>query len=718
MTKNIKSGRRTFIKASAAAGGGLVIGLSWLSSCKEADPIIVHMIPELDLPDKWHEINSFIKIGANDVVTIMSPNPEIGQNIKTSMPMIVAEELDADWDKVNVEQAPLNTDWYERQVAGGSQSIRHGWEGLRKAGATARAMLVEAAAQQWGVDPGTCSVSKGVISDGNGNTLTFGAVAEAAGQLEAPEEVELKDESAFSIIGKDTRNVDIKKLITGQPLFGIDTKIEGMKYASMLRPPAFGQTLSSYDDSASKAVNGVTGVYKIGDKIAVVADNNWAAIKGKNALRAQWDDAAATESSASHDEQMLKLLDMPAEEPARLDGDVSKAFSEADEVIERTYESPFLPHNCLEPMNFFAHVKEDEVICSGPIQTPQWTQSRVATAVDRPLESVKIDLTRMGGGFGRRLYGDFAEEAAAISKEAGVPIQLQFTREDDMTAGTYRPAIKYKIRAALKDGAISGYHLTEAAINSNMYGLIPNFFPAGAIDNYQVDLHKLESVITTGAWRAPYTNFLASAEQSFFDEVAERLDKDPVALRMELFENAKKNQDDERMEWSPERMQGVLQLVADKSNYSDNKPGIFKGLAVYYSHNTHVAEVAEVAMEDGLPVVKKVYCAVDCGIVVNPKAATNQVEGGIIDGVGHAMYGNLTFANGKPSVQNFDAFRLIRMQEAPDIEVHFVDNGLSPTGLGEPSLPPAGGAVANAIYKATGKRLTRQPYMLQEELLG
>ena len=719
MSKNKNTiDRRSFLKVSTAAGGGMVLGFSiFMSGCKN-DEVVKQLIPEIIMPDNWVTMSGFIKVGDNGVVTIMSPNPEIGQNVKTSMPMIIAEELDVDWDNVVVEQAPLDTEKYERQVAGGSQSIRHGWDALRQAGATTKAMLITAAATQWGVDASTCTASKGVISNANGETLGYGEVASAAALLEVPDpkDVKLKEAKEYKIIGESKRNVDLKGIITGQPLFGIDTREKGMQFASVLRPPAFGQKLISFNDDGAKAVNGVSQVFQFGDKIAIIANSTWAAMKGKKEIIAKWETTELAESTAYHDKTMMALLDSKVE-PVRNNGDVSKAFAEADEVIERTYESPFLPHNCLEPMNFFAHVTEEKVYLKGPVQTPQWQQGRVAEILKRDPKDIEVHMTRMGGGFGRRLYGDFGDEAAEISSIAKVPIQLQFSREDDMTAGTYRVALKYKIRAAVKEGKISGYHITEAASNSNMYGLIPNFFPAYAIDNYRVDNAKFESNITTGAWRAPYTNFLAFAEQSFFDEVAEILNVDPVKMRLRLYENAKKNKDD-NMQWDPDRMAGVLMLAVNKSNYGKAKDGVYQGLSVYYSHNTHVAEVADVEVINGTPTVTKVTCAVDCGIVINPIAATNQIEGGIIDGIGHAMYGDFSFVNGKPSADNFNKYRMIRSGEAPKIDVHFVENGLSPTGLGEPSLPPAGGAVANALYKATGKRIYKQPFVKEVEVLG
>ena len=689
----------------------MVLGFNW-SSCTSPQDVKV-------MPKEWYDINAFLKIGDNGLVTIMSPNPEIGQNIKTSMPMIIAEELGVDWKDVIVEQAPLHTEWYTRQVAGGSQSIRHGWESLRMTGATARQMLIDTAAKRWQIDPSNCIVENGKVKSYRGETFGFGELAQEASQMEVPEEVELKSIHHFNLIGTDRTNVDMDDIITGKPLFGIDTREEGMVYACVLRPPAFGQSLKSFDDSQARALSGVQDVFQFGEKIAVIANSTWSAMKAQKALKAQWSEDSNLENTEDHDKQLLALLDKNGVDPVRHDGNVGKAFEEADEVVERVYEAPFLPHNCMEPMNFFAHVTDEKVKMVGPIQTPQWTQQRIADLLEREIEDISIDMTRMGGGFGRRLYGDFALEAAEISSLTQLPVQLIFSREDDMTAGTYRPASKYKIRASIKDGSVTGYHITEAAINSNMYGLIPNFFPAGAIDNYRVDNVKIDSKITTGAWRAPYTNFLAFAEQSFFDELAEILDVDAVDLRLDLLENAENNTDDERMEYSPKRMQRVIKLAARRAKWGKLEDDVYQGFSAYYSHNTHVAEVADVIMKEGVPFVKKITCAVDCGILINPIAAENQVQGGIVDGIGHAMYGDMSFENGKPNVDNFDKFRLIRMGEAPpEIEVHFVRNDEDPTGLGEPSLPPAGGAIANAIYKATGTRLYKQPFVKQTELLG
>ncbi len=722
--------RRNFLRTSALAGGGMLVGFSLFTACKKGATLPKEVTDISSL--NFNGFNGFIKIADNGYVTIYSPNPEIGQGVKTAMPMIIAEELDVPWDHVVVVQADYNKKEYTRQVAGGSQSIRHGWDALRQTGATTKQMLVNAAAARWGVDASTCSASDGVITNANGDKLGYGEVAVEAAALEVPENVVLKEVKDYKIIGTDAINVDLDQIVTGKPLFGLDYKKEGMVYAAVLRPPAFGQRLVSFDDSKAREVSGVLEVVRIGersktigdqiegftrvtDKIAVVATSTWAAMKGKKALIVKWKDEKL-ENTEDHDKELNKILNSKKLDVRREDGNVKRAFAQADKIVERTYESPFLPHNCLEPMNFYADVTADKVHLVGPIQTPQWTAGYIAKMLERPEEDIHLEMTRMGGGFGRRLYGDFAVEATEISASIGKPVKVVFSREDDMAAGTYRMAIKYRIAASIKDNKITGYHLKEAAVNSNMYGLIPHFFPAGCIANYKVETGNYQSNITTGAWRAPYTNFLAFAEQSFFDELAEELEQDPVQLRIDLLQNVK-GTTDENIQYSGERMENTIRLCAEKGNWGKAPDGVYQGFCAYYSHNTHVAELAEVELLDGKPVVKKVVAAVDCGILINPTGAINQVQGGVLDGIGHAMYGDLTFENGIPSSRNFDNYHLIRMQETPQVEVHFVENNLSPTGLGEPGLPPAGGAVANAIKAATGQRLYKQPfakYMNQE----
>ena len=718
--------RRNFLKTSILASGGMLIGFNLLKACKP-EAVMPVDIESLN----FNDFNAFIKISNDGYITVFSPNPEIGQGVKTSMPMIIAEELDVEWSKVNVIQGVLDTKNFKRQIAGGSQSIRSSWDAFRQTGATAKQMLVNAAAIKWNVDASTCKASKGIITNANGDKLGYGEVVKEAALLEVPEDVKLKEIKDYTIIGQEIVNVDMDKIILGKPLFGLDYKAEGMVYASVLRPPIFGQKLESFDASEAKKINGVLDVIIIGekvrkyiqlgkknwtfklsetDKVVVIAENTWAAIKGKKVLSAIWLDDTKLESTEDHDNILTKILDTKKSNIRREDGNVEKAFSTADKVVEKTYHSPFLPHNCMEPMNFYADVTADKIHLVGPVQTPEYAAAVVADMLGYNVNNVHLEMTRMGGGFGRRLYGDFVYEAAEISAVIKKPVKLISTREDDMTTGIYKPSVKYRIKAALKDGKVTSYHLKEAAIGSNMYGSIPNFFPAGCIPNYKVETGNYKSNITTGAWRAPYTNFLAFAEQSFFDELAIELNVDPIQLRIDLLQNVKET-DDKRIEYSGQRMEDTIKLVREKANWGETPEGVYQGFAAYYSHNTHVAEIAEIELKNGLPIIKKVTVAVDCGVVVNPSGARNQVEGGVLDGIGHAMYADFSFKNGKPEYENFDSYRLIRMNETPQVEVHFVKNNLSPTGLGEPGLPPAGGAVSNAINAALGKRMYQQPFV-------
>ena len=718
--------RRNFLKTSILASGGMLIGFNLLKACKP-EAVMPVDIESLN----FNDFNAFIKISNDGYITVFSPNPEIGQGVKTSMPMIIAEELDVEWSKVNVIQGVLDTKNFKRQIAGGSQSIRSSWDAFRQTGATAKQMLVNAAAIKWNVDASTCKASKGIITNANGDKLGYGEVVKEAALLEVPEDVKLKEIKDYTIIGQEIVNVDMDKIILGKPLFGLDYKAEGMVYASVLRPPIFGQKLESFDASEAKKINGVLDVITIGekvrkyiqlgkknwtfklsetDKVVVIAENTWAAIKGKKALSAIWLDDTKLESTEDHNNILTKILDTKKSNIRREDGNVEKAFSTADKVVEKTYHSPFLPHNCMEPMNFYADVTADKIHLVGSVQTPEYAAAVVADMLGYDVNNVHLEMTRMGGGFGRRLYGDFVYEAAEISAVIKKPVKLISTREDDMTTGIYKPSVKYRIKAALKDGKVTSYHLKEAAIGSNMYGSIPNFFPAGCIPNYKVETGNYKSNITTGAWRAPYTNFLAFAEQSFFDELAIELNVDPIQLRIDLLQNVKET-DDKRIEYSGQRMEDTIKLVREKANWGETPEGVYQGFAAYYSHNTHVAEIAEIELKNGLPIIKKVTVAVDCGVVVNPSGARNQVEGGVLDGIGHAMYADFSFKNGKPEHENFDSYRLIRMNETPQVEVHFVKNNLSPTGLGEPGLPPAGGAVSNAINAALGKRMYKQPFV-------
>jgi len=703
--------RRSFLKTSVLTSGGMLIGFNLFNACKSDAKLPVEIPVDLSTFN-YNDFNAYIRISPEGKVTIFSPNPEIGQGVKTSMPMLIAEELDVPWKDVYVVQAPLDTVNYKRQIAGGSGAIKASWQPLRETGATAKQMLINAAAAKWGVEPLECSAKEGIITNGKGEMLGYGDVVKEAAVLEVPEEVTLKEPKDFKIIGKGKGNVDIDKIITGKPLYGLDYKEDGMLYACVLRPPAFGQMLESFDATEARKVSGVVDVITIGekaritlnaekpnwsaqmsksDKVVVLAKNTWAAIQGKKAIEAVWKVDSKLESTEYHDEVLNNLLNGSKFNNRIKVGDVKKAFTEADKIVERVYEAPFLPHNTMEPMNFFANVTPEKVHLVGPVQTPGSAEKVVSEMLGRDVEDIHVEMTRMGGGFGRRLYGDFVYEAAEISHKVQKPIKMISPREDDMTTGVYRPSVKYKFAASIKEGEITGYHLKDAAINNNLYGPITTFFPAGSIDNFQIDSANYKSNITTGAWRAPITNFLASAEQSFFDELAEALKIDPVQLRMDLIEKAKKVKADEnsdiKVNYDPERLQEVLKVVAEKSNWGNVSSDVYQGLSVYYSHATHV----------------------------NPMGAMNQAKGGVIDGIGHAMYADFELKDGVPQSNNFDSYQLIRMEQTPQVDVHFIESDITPTGLGEPTLPPVGAAVANAIYKATGKRLTKQPYLKNYE---
>ncbi len=722
--------RRSFLKISAAAGGGMLIGFSWFTGCTSDKKIN----EQIAIPNEWYDINGFIKIGDTGLVTIYSPNPEIGQNVRTSMPMIVAEELDVDWAHVIVEQAPLNPAIYKNQMAGGSQSIRRGWDALRMAGATGRRMLLEAAAKAWQVPVSDLTVSKGIIKDKNSDrTIGYGEVASKAVGMEIPEEVELKDVKDFKIISSSKKNVDGKKIVTGKPLFGLDFQREGMQLAMIQHPPAFGMTLKDFNEAEIKSMPGIKDAFAIDitvpepgwfdergflQLVAIVGDNTWQLIKAKKALKVNWEVTGKLESSEYHNKALDNALNSDKARQSRKDGNPEAAFKKATKVVERTYSCPFIAHNTLEPMNFFAHVKENEVELIGPTQTPQALETSVSKLLDIPIENITVDMTRMGGGFGRRLYVNFGVEAAAISKKTGTPIKLIYTREDDMTRGTYRPAYKSKYKAGLdEDNNLIAFSVRGAGLPESP--IFPNRFPAGAVANYLAEEMSLETNITTGAWRAPRSNFTAAAEQSFLDEVAELAGKDPIDFRLELLERAIKNPVGEKNDYDAERYAGVLKLVREKSNWGESEPGVYRGVAAYFCHNTYVAEVFDMVLENNEPKIKKVWCAVDCGIVINRDAAINMMQGSVIDGAGHAMYSQLTFKDGSTSEMNFDKYQLMRYSQAPKaIEVFFVESEIAPTGLGEPGLPPAIAALANALYKATGKRYYNQPFMEPQPVVG
>ncbi len=747
--------RRTFLKNSVLASGGMVIGVNWLTGCKNASSEAA-----LTMPKEWFNFNAYLKIGENGVVTIFTPNPEFGQNVMTSMPMVVAEELDVDWRNVLVEMAPFDAVKYPPaifgQFTGGSRGIMSKWEPLRNAGAAARHMLKEAAAQAWQVPASEITTSAGVLKhEKSGKSAGYGEMAAAAAKIPVPVKPTLKEIKDFKLISQSQKNVRGKEIVTGKPMFGVDYKVDGMLIAMIAQPPAFGMKLKTFDGSAAKAMPGIKDVFSIKtyndgyekggfdvnafpELVAIVGNSTWEVMQAKKALTIEWEPIAAysetvngwggkqvvnvpagLENSDDHAAKMAALAAKPGR-VVRRNGDPEAAFKKAAKVIERSYSCPYLAHNCMEPMNFFADVKGDKVKVAGPLQIPGFIEPTLAARMGIPVENIEIEMTRMGGGFGRRSYSHYLVEAALISQKMNAPVKLMYTREDDMTNGVYRPAYHAVYRAALdENNNLLAFHVKAGGIPESP--LHADRFPAGAIDNYLAEDWKIESNITIGAFRAPRSNFIAGAEQSFLDELAEAMGKDPIEFRLELLKRAKENPVGERNDYDAARYAGVLELVRDKSGWGKTPvaAGVSRGVAAYFCHASYAAHVLDLTMENGKPVVQKVTSAIDCGIVVNPDAAANMTEGAVTDGIGNALYGEMTFKAGAAEKANFDKYRMIRMSEAPKaIDVHFVKNEIAPTGMGEPPFPPIFGALANALYKATGKRVYRQPFLGEREVMG
>jgi isoquinoline 1-oxidoreductase beta subunit len=738
--------RRSFLKATALAGGGLMISFSWLAGCKPPTPE-----EALALPKEWFELNNYIKIGDNGLVTLMAPNPEFGQNVKTSLPMMLAEELDIDWNKVIVEQADFFPERFERQFTGGSTAMNRAWKPLRTAGATARQMLVNAAAQEWNVPASEIVTENGtLVHKKNGKKAGYGEMASKAGKLPVPKDVPLKKVSEFKVIGNSKKNVEGLNIVTGKPLFTIDYKQEGMLIAMIAHPPAFGLKVKSVDDSAARSMPGIKDVFTIKtladdyerngfdttsftDLVVIAGNTTWEVMNARKALKIEWEEAkesnivvkgfggvqtvnipAGLESSEKHRASMAETAKKSAK-VLRKDGDPEAAFKKAAKVIERTYTAPFLAHNAMEPRNCFAYVTGDKAEIYGPIQAPEFILQALSARLGLPKEKIHIRLARMGGGFGQRAYGHHLVEAAVISQKLNAPVKLVYSREDDMTYGIYRPTYTAAYKAALDDqNNMIAYHVKAGGIPESPLGFSHNRFPAGAVDNYLAEEWHLNSNITIGAFRAPRSNFLGGVEQAFLDEVAEAAGKDPIEFRLELFDRAKNKPVGKDNDYNADRYAGVLRLVKEKSSWGAANNSVHRGVAAYFCHNTYVAEVVDLTMSDNKPVIEKVTAAVDCGVVVNPDAAANMGEGAIVDGIGNALYGEMTFADGAPQKDNFNTYRMIRHSEAPKaIDVHFVKNEEDPTGLGEPLFPPIFGALANALYKATGKRYYEQPFVKQ-----
>jgi len=721
--------RRSFLKLSGLAGPGLLIGIHLPDRAMEVSG---------SAPANSFEPNVFLKIGIDGTIIIKAKNPEIGQGVKTSLPQIIAEELEVDWKQITVEQGDYDQR-FQGQFAGGSTGIKDNFLPLRSAGAAAREMLIEAASRKWQVPVNQCRAASGFVhNQNNGEKYSYAALAEDAAKLPYRENPKLKDPKDFKLIGKALPGVDNPGITTGKPLFGLDARPVGMLVAVIARCPVRGGKLKSFDASKSLAFPGMKEVLDLDlpqadprvsvHGVAIVADHTWAAIKGREALQVEWDFQGGEQEN---DERIQSAFETNIKNPGsiilRLDGKPEEAFDKASRKWEAVYQVPFLSHAPMEPMNFIADVRADSCEVWGPTQVPGSVRRHALAITGLPADKIKVRMTRSGGGFGRRLSADYATEAILLSKKLGKPVQVIWTREDDMKNDLYRPAGMYKVRGSLDEqGKLSSWQLNASTTSRYLYAgstasphtteVFPDGFPAGFVPNFKMEYTPVRTNIGTGAWRAPGHNATAFVDQSFVDEMAHLAGRDPVDFRLEILGDGDKimpYRDHGGPEYSTARLKGAIQLAVEKSDwYGPKREGIFKGFACHFMFGAYVAEVVIVSLKGGRVKIEKVICALDCGLVVNPSGARNQVEGGIIDGLQTALSSAIHIEAGSSREKNFDAYRMLRMNEIPDVEVYFVDSREHPEGLGEMSLPAVSAALCNAVFAATGKRIRKLPFDL------
>ncbi len=724
--------RRDFLRVSAAAGGGMLVSLAFVPSAKAR--AVGGTAVGADVPVTT-ALTPFIRIDPDGAVTILAKNPEIGQGVKTTLPMIVAEELEVSWDAVRVEQAEYDPAAYGGQGAGGSWSVHDNWDRLRAAGAAAREMLVAAAAARWGVPAGECRAAGGrVAHDPTGQQLGYGDVAETAARQPVPERPRLKQPSEYRLLGTRVAGADNADIVRGAPLYGLDVRRPGMLYAVVARPAVHGATVARFDDRAARAVPGVRQVIPIAaldgptsmrDGVAVLADSTWVAMKGRDALEVTWRDGpTGRESTTALRQRFEQALDQPPGEIVRADGDPDAALARAARVVEADYEVPFLYHAQMEPMNCVADLHADGGEIQGPMQMPGRVRALVARVTGVPAENIRVHMTRAGGGFGRRLLADYAAEAAYLSHRAGAPVKVVWTREDDLRHGYYRPAGRHRLRAGIDElGRLVAWthHLAntsryayargaDGAVASELYA---DDFPARFVSDFRLAYTSIETAIPTCAWRATLHSANAFAVQGFLDEAAHAAGQDPLAFRLALVEGRGDLSYAHHggPVYSPRRLAGVLRLAAERAGWGEPlAAGRGRGIAAHFTFGTYAAEVAEVTVDgSGAVRVDRIVCACDCGIVVNRSGAEAQVEGGVLMGLNAALNGEVTVEDGRTVQGNFDGYPLLRIDEAPAVEAHFVPSAEAPFGLGEPPLSPVAPAVANAVFAATGRRVRRLP---------
>ncbi len=725
--------RRSFLRVSAVAGGGLLLSSFW-------DTLDAAETAAAGNPKADPSLNAFVRIHPDGTVTIAAKNPEIGQGVKTMLPMLIADELDVEWSSVRVEQVGLDTKLYKDQWSGGSQAVPNNWLPMRQVGAATRAMLVTAAAQDWKVPVSECSTSKGkVLHDKTGRSRSYGGLATAAAAVPPPDlaSVKLKEPSQFKIIGTPIPGVDNHAIVTGKPLFGIDVTVPGMKHATYVKCPVFAGKVKSANLEQIRRMPGVrkafvveggTELQELLGGVAIVADGFWQAQTARKALKVTWTEGdTAKQSTAAFDARAAQLMKEPPQRSLRKDGDPAAALAKAAKVVKADYAYPFIAHAAMEPQNCTARFADGKLELWAPTQTPEDGREKLVKTLGLKEEAITIHIIRAGGGFGRRLYNDYMLEAAWIAREAGVPVKLAWTRPDDFQHDMYRPGGYHSFTAGLDAGG----KLTCFRDHFVSFGVGEKFapsadmsdseFPARYVPDLALDASVMPLGVPTGALRAPRSNAISFAVQSFLDEVAHAAGKDPLEFRRALLSvkpappppPAPGAKGPPRPPMDPTRMLGVLELVAEKSGWGKKSlpRGSAMGVAFYFSHRGHFAEVVQVAVsQKGELRVEKVWVAGDIGsMIINPSMAENQVQGAVLDGLSEALGQEITFAGGRTEQSNFNDYPMLRINQAVPVEVHFRKTEFPPTGLGEPALPPVIPALCNAIFTATGKRVRSLP---------
>jgi len=701
--------RRQFLKTSGAAGGALVIGFSWTGTAMQA----------LARDAKPLALNAFVRIDSSGKVTLRCHRSEMGQGVYTSMPMLIAEELEVPLSTVTVEMAPSAPPYVNAmlggQITGGSSSVREAYVKLREAGATARMMLISAAAQSWGVPESECRAVDGTVVYQN-KKLFYGQLVPKAAQLPVPEKPLLKDAKDFKIIGKQFHRLDTAAKVHAKAEFGVDVKRPGMLVASLAQAPVIGGKVVKVDDAKARALKGVIKVVQIPDGVAVLAKDFYTARKGRDLLDIEWDNGPAAKLDMAAIRAGIREASKKSGAVIRKEGDVAAAMSTATKKIAAEYELPYLAHATLEPVNCTAEIINGECHIIGPIQFQQGTQEAAAAAAGTAREKTFIHTTFLGGGYGRKLELDFIAQSAAIAKAAGAPVKLMWTREDDMKHDFYRPMSLHQLEAGLDDkgnlvalsAKMTSQSITARAFPPFVQNGVDPFMNEGAGNlTYQPANLRIESVIhdsgiRVGYWRSVSNALNAFAIESFIDEIAKETGKDPLAMRLAMLD-------------AHPRAQAVLKLAAEKAGWKNGASvaanGHFLGVAQMECYDTYSAVVAEVSVTNGKPTVHRLVCATDCGIMVHPDQVNAQLESGLLLGFSSAMKNEITFKDGRPEQSNFDNYPMLRMSETPLVEIHMIASGNKPGGIGEVGVPLAAPAIANAIAAATGKRIRRMPLL-------